>query len=39
MAIMGIYKASVDHILTIDTENELVLDAELDPGSFSFDKQ
>jgi hypothetical protein len=36
MAIMGTQKVSVDHILTIDTENELVLNAELDPGSFSF---
>jgi hypothetical protein len=39
MAIMGVHRASVDHILTIDTENELVLDAELDPGSFALEKQ
>ena len=39
MALMGTYKASVNHILTIDTENEMVLDAELDPGSFAFKKQ
>jgi hypothetical protein len=39
MAIMGTQKVSVDHILTIDTEKELVLNAELDPGSFSFKKQ
>ena len=39
LAIMGVHKASVNHILTIDTENELVLNAELDPGSFAFKKQ
>ena len=39
MAIMGVHRASVDHILTIDTEKELVLDAKLDPNSFDFKKQ
>jgi hypothetical protein len=36
LAIMGMYTASIDYDLTIDTKNKKVITADMDPGSFAL---
>lgn len=39
LAIMGMYTASIDYDLTIDTKNKEVITADMDPGSFALTKK